>query len=356
MSNTQIQTYFLLFLLLGILALVFAILLPFLSVLLIAASLAIVFHPLHAKILALWRGRATLAAFTSVLAILVLILMPLSLLGFVIFQEAAGFYSAAAEGRLDLEPIEKIVGNIESQIQKFVPTFSLEPSAYAEQLGKWLMQNIGGAFSKATQLILYTFLMLLSLYYFLKEGDQFKKIIVTFSPFPDEYDIEIFSRLRAVISSVIKGSLVIAIIQGVFTGIGFLAFGVPAPALWGAVAAIAALIPTLGASIITLLGAGFLFMSGHTLAAIGLALWGTLLVGLVDNILQPRLVQRGTALHPFLIFLSVIGGISFFGIMGFLLGPIILSLLKALFDVYQKQFRSLIKTNEFVIKTTPKHD
>ena len=125
-----------------------------------------------------------------------------------------------------------------------------------------------------------------------------------------------------------------ALIQGILTAVGFTFFGIPNATLWGSVAAITALIPGIGTALVLLPAILYLYFSGETLFAVGLLLWGMTAVGLVDNFLGPKLVERGMRLHPFLILLSVLGGVGFFGPLGFLLGPLVLSLLFALIEIY----------------------
>ena len=137
------------------------------------------------------------------------------------------------------------------------------------------------------------------------------------------------------INSIIRGTLIIAVIQGVMTGIGFAIFGVPSPTLWGSIAAIGALVPGVGTAIVFTPAILFLFFAGNTVPAIGLLVWGIVAVGLIDNFLGPVLVGRGIRIHPLFILFAVIGGIGFFGPMGFLLGPLVVSLLYGLFEIYR---------------------
>jgi len=136
------------------------------------------------------------------------------------------------------------------------------------------------------------------------------------------------------VNSVVKGSLIVGVVQGVLTGVGFALFGVPNPALWATIAAIASLIPTIGTGLVLIPGISYLFLVGASSNAIGLIIWGVFAVGLVDNFLGPKLIERGVKIHPFLILLSVLGGIGLFGPIGFLAGPLILSWLFALLDMY----------------------
>ena len=176
--------------------------------------------------------------------------------------------------------------------------------------------------------------MLFALFYLLRDGNRLKKSLMNISPLADNYDEIIFSKLRRAIRSVVVGSLTVSVIQGVLTGIGFYIFGIPNPALWGSFAVIAALIPGIGTSLIIVPGVLYLFFTGLHLHALGLLIFGVVAVGLIDNYLGPILVNRGVNIHPFIILLSVMGGLIFFGPIGFIAGPLIVALLFALLEVY----------------------
>jgi predicted PurR-regulated permease PerM len=211
--------------------------------------------------------------------------------------------------------------------------FSLNFDKYLEQGLDWLLKNIGGLFSNITKMILNFFIFLIALYYLLKDGQRLKKTIVDLSPLADADDEKIFNMLELAVNSVIKGNLTVAVIQGGLTAVGFAVFGVPNAVLWGTVTSIAALIPGFGTSLVIIPAILFLFFNNEVFHAVGLFVWGGVAVGLIDNYLGPKLVGRGIQMHPFIIFLSVMGGIGFFGPIGFLLGPLTMSLLFAFFEI-----------------------
>jgi predicted PurR-regulated permease PerM len=132
----------------------------------------------------------------------------------------------------------------------------------------------------------------------------------------------------------VQGALLTAIVQGIMVGIGFSVVGIPNPVLFGVVATVAALIPMMGTGIVTLPGVVWLISMGQVGPGIALLVWGLLCVGLIDNILSPYLMKRGMGVHPFLILLSVFGGLTYFGPIGFLAGPIILAFFFTLLEIY----------------------
>lgn len=336
MNHQKSELYFLLALLLGIFILIFFIFKPFFYALALAIIFATVFNPVHRRVLALTKGRKSLAAFLTTLFVLIVVVVPLSLLAVQILQEATGLYSYISRnnGAADIShSVESVMDNF----KRFLPIpieFSFDINQYARQGLNWLLQHFGSLFSNIARAIIGIFIFLVALYYLFKDGQKLKEAVITLSPLEDIHDETIFSRLGLAVNSVVKGNLAVALVQGTLTAIGFAIFGVPNPILWGSMAAIAALIPGIGTVLVFLPAILFLFFTGETLPALGLLLWGTIAVGLVDNFLGPKFVERGMRLHPFLILLSILGGIGLFGPFGFLLGPIALSLLFALLDIY----------------------
>jgi predicted PurR-regulated permease PerM len=207
--------------------------------------------------------------------------------------------------------------------------------AYAQKTGSWFVEHAGPFFQGVAQFALAIFLWFLSVYYFLKEGHRIKALLVKFSPLSDRYDLEIVNRVVTSVKSVIGGSLIVALLQGILAGVGFAIFGIPTPAIWGLIAVFAALVPTIGTALVTFPAVAFLVLVGNNLAALGLLIWGILIVGGIDNIVRPKLLERGVKVHPLLILLSVLGGLAFFGPVGFLTGPIIVSLLSEFLTIYQ---------------------
>lgn len=333
--NTKNQEIYFFALLLGFAAALFYFILkPFLNVLILAGVFAIAFQPLHRNILKLfgrWRGFA--AAFTA-LIILLIILIPLALIGFQIFIEAQNLYATLTEPEgTTLHYIEDLFS---AYVYPVSGSISFDLNEYVRQFVGQLAQNLGSVFSGVTRIALGIFLTLLALYYFLKDGEGFIAYLTHLSPLRDEYDHEILKRIELTVNSVVRGSLTVAAAQGTVAGIGFFLFGVPQAALWGMLAVIAALIPVIGTALVVVPAVLYLVFNQNVAAAIGLVIWGVLLVGLVDNILRPQLMRRSVNIHPFLILLAVLGGLQFFGPIGFLIGPVILSLLFVLLDIYPR--------------------
>lgn len=314
---------------------------PYLNILILAATFAIIFYPFYKRLLAFWKGKyAGFAAFIVVLTASIIIFVPLGILGTQVFNEASDLYGKLSQNTdNELSPLGDVApsnNQIVRGIQEKVDVGIMSLMENVKSLFDLLVQNASRFFEGIANIGLALFLWLLAFYYFLRDGHKIHGLLVNFSPLADRYDKEILGGLVSSIKTVIGGSLVVAVIQGILAGLGLWLFGVPNPTIWGLVAVIAALVPTLGTAIIMLPAIAYLLLTNSTGAAVGLVFWSFLLVGGIDNILRPKLIERGIGLHPLAILLSVLGGIAFFGPVGFLTGPIILSFMVQLLNVYRE--------------------
>jgi predicted PurR-regulated permease PerM len=340
MPSNRLGVYFLIVLLIATLVLTYFIFQPFLAPLVLAAVFAVVLQPLYRRILRSIPKWPSLASLVTVLISVVGILAPLVLIGTEVGIESQQLYTQLSdrETRRDIQVaahgLEEVIGNYIPQARGFTGELSNNLSSYAESALQWLIQHIGAAATGVASVVLKFFLFFIALYYLLRDGGKLKEKVVELSPLKDTYDESIFDKLGLAVNSVIKGNLTIALIQGSLTAIGFTIFGVPNSILWGTVTAIAALIPGLGTGLVFIPTVLFMYFTGHPGSAFGLAVWGIVAVGLIDNFLGPQLIGRGVKLHPLLILLSVLGGLAFFGPVGIFLGPLSISLLFAFLSIY----------------------
>lgn len=330
--STHIQTGFFLALLLGILVLSFFIFRPYIGPLVLSATFAVVFYPLYERILKLARGYRNVAASLTVACVVLIVVLPLTFFGTQVFREALDVYVQVRDPSTSFSHMVRTLA--EERLARFVPQLSTDLDYYVERALGWLLSNAGQFVSSVATFVLYVFISLLALFYFLRDGQAITGKLKVLSPLPDKYDARVIQRLHDAINSVIRGALLIALIQGIVSGVGLSIFGVPNAVLWGSLAVIAALIPYVGTAVVITPAIAYLLLVDRTGAAIGLAIWGVTAVGLMDNFLGPRLVNRGIKLHPVVILLAVLGGLVFFGPLGYILGPLIISLLFALLDIY----------------------
>ncbi len=336
MSKTKFQIAFFISLAVGVLVLNTFIFFPYLSVLFVALVLAVVFEPMHEYFAASLKGRRTLSSLVSVLIILFFVLMPLAGLALVLVAESADIYGFLANRNITVDGITSFLSSL---LPEGVALPSIDLAAYGGAISGWVVRSFSGILSGFASLLLGTLLVVLALFYFFRDGKRFLAGLVELSPLGSQHNATIVESIKRAVSSVVRGNLVVAMIQGIMSGVGYLIFGVPSPVLLGFFAALSALIPFIGTSVVSGLAALYLLLSGSPAAALGLVLWSVIAVGLVDNLVAPILINRGVKIHPFLILLSVLGGLSLYGPVGFIAGPVSLALLFAMKDIY-KEFAS----------------
>ncbi len=154
----------------------------------------------------------------------------------------------------------------------------------------------------------------------------------------NEYKNALFIRFREVTMAVFVDSILIAIIQGTLVGLGFALFGISSPIFWGVIASFFALVPMIGSTVIWIPAVIYLFFINNIYMAIGLAIYCVVIVGFSDNVIHPILLKQKISVHPFLILISILGGIEIFGFIGIFLGPIIISLLISVLNLYGLEF------------------
>lgn len=309
---------------------------PYLGPLFMAVIFAVVFRPLyewlHAKI-----RRPGFASLCTLSILFLVIVIPATLFGFFMFDDARDLYIAGS-GAPVLERVDKALAPLQEYISRFIPGFEFTLSEYLNAALSFLVDNFGSVFTRVVGIVFQAVIMLFALFYLFRDGKRFHSFLVSFSPLENQYDERILNRLEGAISSVVKGKLLIVIIQGILSSIGFAIFGIPHPVLWGAVVSLAALVPAIGVAIVFIPVIMFAYLSAGLGAAIGLLVFGVV-VGLIDNLLNPILLERGLQMHPLIILLSVLGGLVLFGPVGFVAGPVTLSLLLALLDIYPMLFK-----------------
>ncbi len=314
-------------------AFTFLIMSPYLTPLFLAGVFAILFSPIHRFLLKKLNGNEGAAALSTVLVVLVLVLIPLIFLGMLMFQEVL---STLSKGSALFAGADRFITTIGSYVQRFVPTFEIHANIYTylEALLRWVASNLNTFFTGILSFTFQIFIINIAMFFLYRDGKQLRAFALKWSPLNDEYDESIIAKVETAVSSVVRGALTTAIVQGVMLGIGFAIFGVPNPVLWGVVGTIAALLPLVGTGLITMPTAAWLLLTGHIGAGIGLIIWGLVCVGLIDNVLNPYLMKRGMNVHPFLILLSVFGGLAYFGPVGFLAGPVVIAFFFTLLEVY----------------------
>lgn len=349
LSHEKMQAiYFsVLLIIFGILS--FTVLSKFIIVLGLAYIVAVLTLPLHARIFKYLKKipyikhiSSSLSAATIILLLMLLIITPITLILGKVLVDAQGFYSNVTTSGVSLDVVST---KITDSLSVYIPDIQQKLDAAAGSVSGFFVQNIGNIFSGTFDIVLKIFLFLLALFYFLKDKENFISMYKGVSPLNDADDGRIFASIQNAVRSIMLGSIVVALAQGVATGVGFAIFGVPNPFFFGSIAAFFALIPSVGPALVWIPGAIYLYATGGdtSIAWLGQVIWGIGAVGLIDNFLGPLVINKGIEVHPLFILLSVIGGISIFGPEGFLFGPLVLSLFIAIATVWRTQTVSVDK-------------
>lgn len=333
MKNQTIHNIFFFTLLIVSFILFLLLIKPYIGIIIAAGALAIVFKPIHNIILKKLKNKKILASFVSIFLVIIIILAPLTLIGFQVYKEASSLYSGLSNN--DFSQIDQMISWTEKTAQKVSPGFSLNLNSkqIVSPILSFTVTHLGDIFSGAAKILLNLSLGLIALFYFFKEGGEIKKYIVNLIPLSNKNGEEIFVALKKTINASLKGNVLTAFLQGISIALGFWMFGLSNGALWGSVAMIASFVPGIGIAIIIIPSAILILTKGSFLMTLGFLFWALGTNAILDYLVSPKL-KKGAGLHPLLILFSVLGGISLFGAMGILIGPMIVSLFAVLLRIY----------------------
>lgn len=310
-----------------------------------AGVLAWIFRPLYLKIYAHLFPHRSIASFFAVTLIVLLFIIPLSGILFLIVRQAFELYQASETQISELYARAKSLidnfGNVElvRLMERSGVDIQQKLIEYTRLVSSFVVSGIAGFTGSAVRFFIGFFIMLYTLYYFLKDGDWMVKKILHLSPLDSKSEKIITDKFTSVIRATMRGTFLVAIIQGTIGGIVLWIAGVTAPAFWALIMTIFALLPSVAPGTITFPAAIILLIQGKIWEGVFVLVFGVVFVGIVDNILRPYLVGRDIHMHPLFIFFSTIGGLIVFGISGFVIGPILASLLIALWNIYENKFK-----------------
>lgn len=331
----RLQFYTFLGMLLALFILVALLFQYVINILLLSVILAIIFKPLNNYFLNKFKSSALAAALTLLVLLLGLVGF-FGIFGQLLYQELLGLYNFLKAGNL-LQNQESLLGRLPDGLKHYVTTVSVDINSLLAKATSNIFQTVSGLLSNLTSLLFNLFLLFFSFYYLLKDGGKLKNIILKISPISGRQENLLYEKVVRSVNGVMKGTFLVGLIQSCVAFVGFVSAGISNPLLWAMCTFIAAFVPNVGTAIVIAPAIGFLFFTGNTTGAIIMAVFGVL-AGLVDNFVSPRLVGKSAKLHPLLVLLSVIGGLQFFGFLGFLLGPIVMAIFVAFLEMYLTDF------------------
>jgi predicted PurR-regulated permease PerM len=313
---------------------------PFMGVLAWAVVLVVVFYPVH-KNIAHRIGRRSWSALVSCVLVVLVVLLPLTVLVAAVIQE-----------------LSKVVPNLPSNLSQL---FSQQP-AILGRLSQWMQARfgidvlalqdffiqqfrnlserlLGASFSLMGNIvtsIVKAFFVLFTMYYLFRDGDKIVDRLPDALPFTREQSEALIARTQQVVSASVYGVVTIAALQGLLAGLAYWILGIPSPMLWAVLTALVCMIPVAGSFLVWLPLAIYLILTGHWTKALLLIVWGALAISTIDNLLRPKIVGNQTKLHELFIFFSVLGGISVFGLLGIVLGPVVLAITLGLLETFSR--------------------
>jgi predicted PurR-regulated permease PerM len=342
--HQQLETRtFLLFLLMVTLGFLL-ILKPFFGTIFWACAITVIFYPLQQHLLKRFNGRTNTSALLTLLACILVVVLPVTFLISSVVAEGANVYGKLESGEVNpaqyIEQIRTAFPAAQQTLERFgVDIVKIKEGALSVTMssGKWLASNALSIGQNTFSLLLNICLMLYLTFFLLRDGDQLLELLIRALPLGDERERMLFAKFGEVTRATIKGNLVIAVVQGTLGGLIFWALGIPGALLWGVVMAVLSLIPAVGPAIVWAPVAIYLFATGANVKATILIAFGMGVIGLVDNILRPILVGRDTKLPDYIVLLSTLGGMGLFGINGFVIGPLVAALFIAFWGIFMRE-------------------
>ncbi len=331
MDKGRLHT-FAFFALFGAVALVlFLVFRPFLQILTLATVCAILLQRPYLR-LSKFSGSTSFAATTIVTLFIIFIITPLFFLGTEIFLEAQTVYTQTPGA--GIEYVQTTGGSITNFIHQLYPAFTFNASQYIDVVVSFISSNLASVVSGTALIVFDTFLMLLALFFFLRDGKSLVQSAIAASPFGKEETTALVTSMHITITTVVRGTLLVAAIRWICIGVAFSLFGIPNALLWGSVGGIIGAIPGLGTLLVFVPATLYLYLAGNVIGAIGVAISGILVIILIDNLLTPYFFGKGLEVPQLFVLFSLLGGVLFFGPVGFILGPLVLSVFVSLLKIY----------------------
>jgi len=340
-----------LLLMVAVISIVFLVMIRgYLKAVFLAAVFSAIAHPLYRKLRDKLGGRQALASGITLLILVLLVILPLS-----------GFLGIVAAQALELtenvipwvqEKIRDPSGlhftlpswvPLQDKLQPYTKQIAGKLGEAAGTIGAFLFNSISSGTRGTATFFLNLFIMLYALFFFLIQGESLRNSFVAYSPLSTEDKQRLLNKGISVARATIKGTLVIGIVQGALGGIAFAVVGIKGAAFWATIMAVLSIIPAVGTALVWIPAVIYLLLTGHIGAGIGLLAWCAAVVGSVDNLLRPRLVGGDTEMPDLLILLSTLGGLSMFGAVGLIIGPVIAGIFMTVWEIYGTAFQDVLQ-------------
>ncbi len=317
---------------------------PFFYPIFWAAIIAGIFYPVFKKINSKLKY-PNISSLITIIVVLVIIIIPVTLLSGLILKESLNIYNSISNNQ---SPIVSTVKNVFGWIKNNPVTDKLnineqQVAGKLTDIARTITDFVFTAAKNLTQnsltFLVMFIIMIYALFFFLKDGEKLLKKLAHLSPLGDKHEITIYKKFTSTARAVLKGTLIVGAIQGFLGGILFYIVGIEGALIWGIIMMLFSVVPGFGSYVIWLPAALMMFILGNIWQGVLVMIFGALVISTIDNFLRPILVGKDTQMHPLLILFSTLGGLIFFGISGFIIGPIITALLLSLWEMYEQYYQ-----------------
>lgn len=347
-AQNRYRKAFILLLLVAILSAFVAIIREYLITLLLAIIFTALLYPIYTRVLKLLHGREALSSVIVLMfAILIVGLPLLGLIGAVANEAIQISHSIEPWIEQKLPNQRPFSGGLpewlpfSEQLEPYKSRILAKGGELAGNAGEFLAGSVSAVTQGTINVIVKFFIMVYAMFFFLMWGPDSLIVLMRYIPLSEKDRLHILEKGLATTKAILKSILVIGVLQGILVGLAFWVAGLKGAIFWGTIVVVFSAIPGLGAPLVWIPATIYLFFNGQTGWAIGMALWGALVVGSIDNVLRPHIVGSETKMPDLLILLATLGGILMFGPMGIIIGPIIAALLVTVLEIYRKVFSDI---------------
>lgn len=305
--------------------------------------LAILFAPLHRKLLRRMPRRTNLAALSTLALCLVVVILPMTAITISLIQEATVVYERMRSGQLNFGLyLQQIISALPGWAVNLLERLNLTSvselqekfSSVAVQASQFVAAQALSIGQNTLEFVVSFGIMLYLLFFLLRDGNSLALRIGQATPLDEAHKRQLVDKFTTVIRATVKGNIVVAASQGALGGLIFWILGIQGPVLWGVLMAFLSLLPAVGAGLIWLPVAIYFLATGAVWQGVVLIAYGVFVIGLVDNVLRPILVGKDTKMPDYVVLISTLGGMALFGLTGFVIGPVIAALFIATWDLF----------------------
>jgi len=316
---------------------------PFWGAVFWGTVLAIIFNPVQRWLVAHLRGRRNLAAFLTLLLVLVVAILPLAFIAGSLVNEGAALYQRTRSGSLDFGLyFQQAQAALPGWLHDLLAHFDLfNPDSLRDKLSQGAVQASRFLATRAVSIGQDTFqfminlgIMLYLLFFLLRDGSMLSRRMLRAIPLSDAHKEPLMQKFTTVVRATVKGNVAVAAAQGVLGGFIFWALGIQGALLWGVIMGFLSLVPAVGSALVWVPVAAYFLLTGALWQGVVLVLFCVLVIGMVDNLLRPLLVGKETKLPDYLILISTLGGMALVGLNGFVIGPLVAALFIVAWDLF----------------------